>query len=283
MQKRKNNIIAVITFTAALITSAMVGGRTQSAELDLLQDGMRNLWRTDNLEFTYASTIQSEGGIKSEKTIVWADQLTDRWVSENYITDEDGTWLYLKQLCDGRNIYNYVDWAGEWELQESQETDIPYFDRIFNLSYDSQNIQNLQFEQNGDEQVISYEFTQEYIDEQNQLRQKKIEEYYDNYQMMESSEEGANRVELAVDQYRQMKETDTAVSYYMDSAGVLQGLHYSSHLILPEVVYDENGQAVLGEMYESTYVIEIEISAYNQDGILNKIEQCRNEASYNQY
>lgn len=283
MEKRKFRALVTMTFAVALITSAMLGGSTQCAELALLQDAMRELRRTDNLEFSYENTIASAGVAKSEKIVVWADQLTGRWVSEHYTTDEDGTRLYLKQFCDGLHVYQYVEWTGEWELAESESTDIPYLARVIDLPYDSDDIMNIRLRQKVDVQELSYEFTPEYVDGQNRKRQETLEEYYANYQVMQTSNEGAERVELAVAQYRQTREENTSVVYRIDSAGVMRSLNCSMTLVSPEVVYDKDGQPTLGEEYESSYEIQIEVSRYNQDGVLNKIEQCSNEVAYYQY
>lgn len=280
MEKRKIQALLMIAFAVALTTSIMMGETTQSEELALLQDAMRELRRTDNLEFSYESTIESGGIEKSEKIVVWADQLTGSWVSEHYTTDEDGTRMYLKRVCDGRHIYHYEDWSGEWELQQGEETQIPYLDRVIDLPYGSHDIMNVELHQKVDVQELSYEFTEEYIAEQNAKRQETLEEYYENYQKMQTSDESAEKVELAVEQYRRMREEDTAVTYRIDSAGVMRGLSCSMQLVSPEIIYDAAGKPALGEEHTSSYQIEIEITRYNQEGVTNKINQCKSEAAY---
>lgn len=283
MGKRKMQALFTMALIVALVTSAMMGGTTQSAELALLQDSMRELRRTDNLEFSYESTIESAGVTKSEKIIVWADQLTGSWVSEHYTTDEDGTRLYLKRVCDGSQVYHYMDWSGEWELQEGEETDIPYLDRVIDLPYGNDDITNVELRQKVDVQELSYEFTEEYIAEQNAKRQESLEEYYENYQKMQTTDEGSEEVELAVEQYRRMREENTSVIYRIDSAGVMRGLSCSMSLVSPEILYDTDGQPTLGDEHISSYQIEIEITRYNQEGVTNKIDQCKNEAAYYEY
>lgn len=283
MEKRKIRILVMLTFAVALVTSAILGESTQSAELALLQNAMRELRRTDNLEFSYENVISGGGAVKGEKVIVWADQLTGSWVSEHYMTDEDGTRLYLKRFCDGAHVYDFVDWSGEWELQKSEDTEIPYLARMIDLPYDSDDIMNIRLSQKVDVQELSYQFTPEYIEGQNRKRQQTLEDYYEDYQKMQTLEESARKVELAVAQYRQTREENTSVVYRIDSAGVMRGLNCSMTLVSPEVVYDNAGEQVLGEECESSYEIKIEVSRYNQDGVLNKIEQCRNEAAYYVY
>lgn len=280
MEKRKIHALLAMAFTVALVTSAIMSEHTQSEELALLQGAMRELKRTDNLEFSYESTIESGGVVKSEKTIVWADQLTGSWVGEYYTTDEDGTRMYLKRVCDGRRVYDYEDWSGEWEFKQGEETDIPYLDRVLDLPYGSSDITDIELHQKVDVQELSYKFTEDYIAEQNAMRQETLEEYYENYQKMQTSDEGAEAVELAVEQYRRMREEETSVTYRIDSAGVMRGLHCSMLLVSPEILYDTDGKPALGDEHTSSYQIEIEITRYNQEGVTNKINQCKSEAAY---
>lgn len=282
MEKRKIRVMITLTYAVALTASAMLGGSTQCAELALLQDAMRELRRTDNLEFSYENVIAKAGSVKSEKVVVWADQLSGSWVSEHYTTDEDGTRLYVKRFCDGLHVYDYLDWNGEWELQEEVSTEIPYLAQVIDLPYDSDDIMDIALRQKVDVQELSYAFTSSYIEAQNRKRQQTLEEYYADYQKMHNSKEEAENIALAVAQYRQTRETNTTVVYRIDSVGVMRGFNCCMTLVAPEVVYDSSGQQVLGEEYESTYETRIEISRYNQDGILNKIAQCGNEVSYYQ-
>lgn len=280
MEKRKLQALLTMAFLVALGTLAMLGEHTQSEELAFLQDAMRQLRRTDNLEFSYVSTIQTGGVKKSENIIVWANQLTGSWVSEHYTTDEDGTRLYLKQFCDGMHVYQYIDWSGEWELQENGETELPYFRHMIELPYGSEDIVNVEWKQKVDVQELSFAFAEAYIAEQNTKRQEALEEYYVNYKKLQNSQEELEKAALAVEQYRRTREADTHVTYRIDSAGVMRGLYCVMSLISPEVIYDADGMPILGEDYTSTYQIEIEITRYNQLGVINKIEQCSNEALY---
>ncbi len=280
MVKRKIRALVVMAFGVALAAFSVLDGSTQCAELAMLQDAMRELRRTDNLEFSYESTIAGTGVSKGEKTVVWADTLSGSWVSEHYITDEDGTRRYLKKFCDGTSVYQYVEWNGEWNLSEDESTEIPYFAQLVDLPYDENDIYNISLEQRGKVLELSYEFTPEYIERQNRKRTEALEKYYRSYRKKQTSEEALDNVELAVEQYRQTREEETAVTYRIDSAGVMRGLHCTMTLVSPEIVYDESGQQALGAERESFYVTTIEISRYNQDGILNKIDQCRLEVSY---
>lgn len=283
MEKRKIQTLFMMVFTVALTVTAVLGNATQSEELALLQSAMRELRRVDNLEFSYESMIGTLGTTKSEKINVWADQLTGSWVSEHYTTDEDGTRLYLKRVCDGTQVYHYEDWSGEWILQKNEKTEVPYLDQVIDLPYGRSDIVNVELIHKGDVQELSYQFTEEYIAEQNAKTQAALEEYYENYQKIQTSEEEEKEIEVAVEQYRRTREENIEVTYQMDAAGVMRGLSCFMLLISPEILHDVQGEPILGEEYTSSYQIEINIKRYNQEGVMNKINQCKAEAAYYEY
>ena len=282
MEKRKFRIVVVMAFGVTLLAVSVLDGSVSSTELAMLQGAMRELRRTDNLEFSYENILSEKGTSKSEKAVIWADTLSGSWVGEYYITDEDGTRRYLKKFCDGESVYEYVEWSGEWELLEEEEDSIPYFSQITDLPYDDDDILDIRLEQQGNLQEISYEFTTEYMEKQNRRRIQMLEDYYKNYKRLQTSDESQEQIELAAEQYRQTSEETETVVCHIDPTGVMQDFCSVLTLSVPEIIYDETGEQALGAEYESTYETRIKIHRYNQDVVLNKIEQCRREAFYYQ-
>ena len=282
MEKRKFRIVVVMAFGVTLLVSAVLDGSVSSTELAMLQGAMRELRRTDNLEFSYENILSEKGASKSEKAVIWADTLSGSWVGEYYITDEDGTRRYLKKFCDGESVYQYVEWSGEWELLEEEDDSIPYFSQITDLPYDDDDILDIRLEQQGNLQEISYEFTTEYMEKQNRRRIQMLEDYYKNYKRLQTSDESQEQIELAAEQYRQTSEEKETVVCHIDPAGVMQDFCSVLTLSVPEIIYDDAGGQTLGAEDESIYETKIKIHRYNQDVVLNKIEQCRREALYYQ-
>lgn len=282
MEKRKFRIVVVMAFGVTLLVSAVLDGSVSSTELAMLQGAMRELRRTDNLEFSYENILSEKGASKSEKAVIWADTLSGSWVGEYYITDEDGTRRYLKKFCDGESVYQYVEWSGEWELLEEEDDNIPYFSQITDLPYDDDDILDIRLEQQGNLQEISYEFTTEYMEKQNRRRIQMLEDYYKNYKRLQTSDESQEQIELAAEQYRQTSEEKETVVCHIDPAGVMQDFCSVLTLSVPEIIYDDAGGQTLGAEDESIYETKIKIHRYNQDVVLNKIEQCRREALYYQ-
>ncbi len=282
MEKRKFRIVVVMAFGVTLLAVSVLDGSVSSTELAMLQGAMRELRRTDNLEFSYENILSEKGTSKSEKAVIWADTLSGSWVGEYYITDEDGTRRYLKKFCDGESVYEYVEWSGEWELLEEEEDSIPYFSQITDLPYDDDDILDIRLEQQGNLQEISYEFTTEYMEKQNRRRIQMLEDYYKNYKRLQTSDESQEQIELAAEQYRQTSEETETVVCHIDPAGVMQDFCSVLTLSVPEIIYDDAGGQTLGAEAESIYETKIKIHRYNQDVVLNKIEQCRREALYYQ-
>lgn len=282
MEKRKFRIVVVMAFGVTLLAVSVLDGSVSSTELAMLQGAMRELRRTDNLEFSYENILSEKGTSKSEKAVIWADTLSGSWVGEYYITDEDGTRRYLKKFCDGESVYEYVEWSGEWELLEEEEDSIPYFSQITDLPYDDDDILDIRLEQQGNLQEISYEFTTEYMEKQNRRRIQMLEDYYKNYKRLQTSDESQEQIELAAEQYRQTSEETETVVCHIDPTGVMQDFCSVLTLSVPEIIYDDAGGQTLGAEAESIYETKIKIHRYNQDAVLNKIEQCRREVLYYQ-
>lgn len=282
MEKRKFRIVVVMAFGVTLLAASVLDGSVSSTELAMLQGAMRELRRTDNLEFSYENILAEKGTSKSEKAVIWADTLSGSWVGEYYITDEDGTRRYLKKFCDGESVYEYVEWSGEWDLLEEEEDSIPYFSQITDLPYDDDDILDIRLEQEGNLQEISYEFTTEYMEKQNRRRIQMLEDYYKNYQRLQTSDESQEQIELAAEQYRQTSEEKETVVCHIDPTGVMQDFCSVLTLSVPEIIYDDAGGQTLGAEAESIYETKIKIHRYNQDVVLNKIEQCRREVLYYQ-
>ena len=86
----------------------------------------------------------------------------------------------------------------EWrsaDLLEKEEDSIPYFSQITDLPYDDDDILDIRLEQQGNLQEVSYEFTTEYMEKQNRRRIQMLEDYYKNYQRLQTSDESQEQIE----------------------------------------------------------------------------------------
>lgn len=278
MEKNKIRAAAVIIFGALLAISVLMGGNAEQGELGRLQEAMRNLKRVNNLQMTYEYSAAHRGITTAEQADIWADMLTGCWVSEYYMTDEDGTRPYMKQFCDARNVYVYDEWTGEWELVQGVISNtVPNLGTITTLDYRAEDILETETGEEDGQQRITYRFTSAYLERERNERVAEVEENYVSYQKSGASQETLDAVGITLEQYKQMRYEDVVVTYTIDADQVLRSMEYTAKLIMPEIVTDENGESVLGEEQETQLLLRVNIERYNQDGIINKIEQCKNE------
>ena len=280
MEKKNAHAMILAIFVTGLITAAILWDNPQSEELGILQDSMRELKRMDNLEYSYVTTINRAGTQTGDQITVWSDQLSGCWISEHYKTDEDGTRLYLKQFCDGTHIYNYIEWTGEWELQNSKSLDAPYMEQILSVPYEDEDIMEMERVEGELGQTLSIAFTPEYIEAQDESRKDAVEQGYQDYLKMAGEDVQTNEMVMTMEQYMRTRQEDTTVLYQMNAEGVLTGMRCTMTIIQPELIYNTSGELMLGKEWESGYEIVVTVNRYNQQGTLNKIEQCKNEIMY---
>lgn len=276
--KKKIHVAVTIIFTSVLSIFALTGGHTQRGEMRQIEDSMRNLRRTDNMWLSYSYTISDKTETITTRTDVWADQLTSSWVAEYYATDIDGTILYLKRYCDGTDIYTYESWSGEWLKQAAgKELVPPYFNDVTTLEYGSEDITDVETVNEDEMLKISYTLTPEYLASLDEENFKALEKYYKNYNVENIYRETKDNMQLIVEQHKKMRPEDVWIAYRIDGNGVLHNLIYSYNVVRPELITEENGDEKLGEDEKIRNLITFEIKKYNEDSILEKIEQYASE------
>lgn len=280
MEKKNVQSLILIVFSSILAVSALSGGNRETGEMGQIQDAMRNLRRADSLHYSYASTVLEKDMAEVQRIEVWADRLSGSWAAEYYTTDEDGTVLVLRQYCDGRALYDYIDWNGYWEPHAADETgtEPPRLDRLTVLSYGSNDITDIKSTEKESLKKISFTFTPEYLEN---LGEERLTELEDMYGALAGDRQAEDKqldsAQLAVEQYRQTQLEDILVSYSIDREAVLCREAYTMNVSKPRIVIGEDGNKKLGDYETSQIQVEIRVKEYNQSGILNKIEQCRNE------
>lgn len=285
MDKKRAQIqtVAVVAFSFLLAFSAARSNTTGRGELGELQIAMRNLNRVDNLQMSYVYTIRQNASEGGEAMDVWANLLTGSWMSKHYTTDEDGTRLYLRQFCDGKDIYHYIDWNGDWEkIQTTGEggTAVPQLQMMTTLGYDGGDVLELKRqEQDGSVEIIC-SFAPEFLEEAKEAQLAQLERSYAMYEKSGVGESEIDTAELSVEQHRQSRYETVTATYTIDENQILQKASYETTIIMPEIVQDLDGNKSLGKERKMQITVDMEIERYNQSGINNQIEQCRNEMMY---
>lgn len=279
MQRKEIQVAVTIIFASVLSVFALSGGGSdRPAEIRQIEDSIRNLRRADNMHIVYSYTVSDGDEIVTLETDVWADYLTDNWVAEYYTTDVDGTRLYLKRFCDGKEIYTHIDWNGEWSQEAAgKNAKIPYLDTITALDYGNEDILDITTVQEKDMLKISYYLTQEYLDSIDEEKLVYLEKYYKNYDLGEAVSGVEDEMYLSLEQYRQMQIKNARIVYCMDADKVLRSGSYSYDVVRPELVTEESGDTKLGEEETIQNLLQFEVRQYNNASVLDKIEQYASE------
>ena len=245
MEKRKLRILTVVVFAGVLIFGALRENSTGRGELGEIQVAMWNLGKVDNLQLSYEYCWKQNGSAGGETMHAWADMLTGDWISEHYTTDEDGTRLYLKQFCDGRNLYHYIDWSGEWEQilpQQRENTVIPDYEMVTDLGYDGTDVEDLErVTEDGAVEITC----------------------------------SVKTAALSVQQHKQAHYEDMTATYVIDENQILRSIEYQIMLIMPEITQDLSGNKMLGKDRKMQITVTAEVDRYNQGGIANKVQQYK--------
>lgn len=146
-----------------------------------MQDASRNLRRVNNIQYSYTTTLTSSAGTDTERVDVWGNQLTGEWVAEYYVTDEDGTRKILKSFCDGRNLYHYIEWTGDWEKQLLTDTTMPSLTSVTSLTYGDDDIAEISREQEDGHETVTVSLTEEYLEELVSQHYEEARELYEGY------------------------------------------------------------------------------------------------------
>ncbi len=282
MEKKNARAVTVVVFASVITVIAVTGGMTESDEMGRMQDAMRRLKRTDQLQYTYTGTFSGEDRMTSERVDVWADQISGCWAAEYYTTDEDGTRPCLRQYCDGREVYRFIDWNGDWETVDGAGREAPYLEMVTVMPYNSGDIGDVLSEEKEGMQTISFGFTQEYLAVLGKEKEDMMEKEYRAYQRSGVSEEALKFAEMTLEQYRERRQESVSMAYTIDDAAVLCAWECIIEASQPAVTQDEEGNALLGPEQKIKFQMKVRVNRYNEEGILNKIEQCRQEVSYQQ-
>lgn len=277
MDKKHVRALIIIIFASLLVYHAVIASGTQYKEMAAVQDASRNLRRVNNIQYSYTTTLTSSAGTDTERVDVWGNQLTGEWVAEYYVTDEDGTRKILKSFCDGRNLYHYIEWTGDWEKQLLADTTMPSLTSVTSLTYGDDDIAEISREQEDAHETITVSLTDEYLEELVSQHYEEALELYEGYSRAESSTERQDSLQLGMERYAQIRLADAKNIFVIDKENVLTGVEYATTLYAPEVVKDADGKTTLGDEKSMLFQHRIDVRAYNRQSILDTIELCSEE------
>lgn len=277
MDKRYAQVIVLFLFTSILTGYALIDAGTKYEELAWVQDAGRSLRRADNIRYSYTTTLSADNASSVERVDVWGNQLTGEWMAEYYVMDEDGIRRILKTFCDGKRLYRYVDWTGEWEEQGMADISMPSFGTMVSLKYKDGDIAEISHSSKGGATVVAVLLTEKYRKALVAEHYDEAQALYEGYRRVETGAGQQENLELGMERYKQVRVESAGNVYEIDAGGVLRRVEYDLIFYVPEIVTEENGQSMLGEEREVSFRHQIEIKGYNEQGILDAIEQCGSE------
>lgn len=275
MERKSVQVVTIIFFVCVLAIPAIAGGGQRSGELGQIRDAMRSLKRVDNLLLRYENSLSGMEGADSEIMEVWSDRLTGMWMSQKYVVDEDGQRPLLKEFCDGRTVFAYQDWNGTW-METSGDKNVPGTDRITSLSYGRNDIENPETSLENGNRIISFTFTEQYLDGLINAGQYKLDDAYQSLLKSGGDEDTLDMLAVSRERYGLTEYQDLLLTYTIDESGILRSAACSLTLTQPEVLEDLSGIR-LGKEQKKQVQIVTKVAGLNDTEIVEKIRKCHEE------
>ncbi len=258
MRKRQKKDVLILLVFMALLCGAAVAGASDCRYFGHVKEAMRAVRRLNNLHYMYIGNVTDNSSSQISKVEVWADQLTGGWQADYSMVDEDGEWPYLRRYCDGKQVYEDMNWDGEFDMNIGEGLEIPQIDELTILPYNMKDVASEVMEQEDGYTVISHVFTTDYT---TQLLQESQEQLQNMWQRRAANMDGTTNV--AFDQYQQTRVAEAKVTYWLDREKVLRRKKMTMTLQRPHVEPKADGQLALGDNEKIYMTTSVEVLAYN--------------------
>lgn len=265
MNKRAVQAIGITVVTGVLFLQAVVAGGVASEEMGMVMDAMRGLRRSDNIYYELTSFTKGEETVQK----IWADLLTEQWVEELFVHDDDGVVVSWKRYFDGEQEW-LSDGQSGWETTDSDGS-VPGLSTITDFPLGVDDITETKREEKDGCQVLTFTVADELLEKR---RQSFIDE-------LETEDAGGSMQEASYQQYVNTRYEHVVISYEIDPQGVLTEIHFSIELTQPQLLLKGGGKYELGE--EETYQMgyTVEVVCVNDNASVEKIGECAIEIGEN--
>lgn len=261
MNKRAVQAIGIAVATGALFLQAMVAGGVASEEMGMVMDAMRELRRSDNIYYELTSFTKGEETVQK----IWADLLTEQWVEELSVHDDDGVVVSWKRYFDGEQEW-LSDGQSGWEATDS-DGGVPGLGTITDFPLGVDDIMETKHEEKDGYQVLTFTVTDELLEKR---RQSLMDE-------PEIENAGSSMREVSYQQYVNTRYEDVVITYEIDPEGALAEIHFSMEVTQPQLLLKGGGVYELGE--EETYQMgyTVQVIQVNDSFSEEKIRECARE------
>lgn len=235
MDKKAVQAICVGVATGMLFLQAMVAGGVASEEMGMVMDSMRSLRRSDNIYYELTSFTKGEETVQK----IWADFLSEQWVEELFVQDDDGMVVSWERYFDGRNEW-LNDGQSGWDMTDS-EGDVPGLTTLTYFPFGVDDIEETESEEAEDGVKLIFTAAEE-------LLEKRKEELA---KLLEAETGGSSMREISYQQYADTRFENVTVTYEIDGAGELREVQFMMDVTQPQLLLKGGGKYELGE--EETY------------------------------
>lgn len=260
MNKRTVQAIGIAVVTGMLFLQAMVAGGVASEEMGMVMDAMRSLRRADNLYYELVSFTESEETTQK----IWVDLLTENWLEELSVHDDDGMVVFWKRFFhDGKEWMN--DGQSGWETVEASSS-IPGFNIITEFPLRGDDIAETDcFEEEGN-QKVTFTVSDAVLEKHKQ----------DFLTLLEAGEREERMQEISYQQYADTRYENGSITYCINENGQLTEVFFSLDITQPEILLN-GGKYVLGE--ETTYQIgySAKVMSFDEAKTAEKVKKCAEE------
>lgn len=264
MDKKALQAIGVAVVTGILFLQAIVAGGVASEEMGMVMDSMRSLRRSDNIYYELTSFTRGEETIQK----IWVDFLSEQWVEELSVLDDDGMVVYWERYSDGKNEW-LNDGQSGWDMTDSQG-EVPGLTTLTYFPFGVDDIEETEREEA--EEKVRLTFT--VVDELLEKRKEEIAA------LLETETGGSSMREISYQQYADTRFENVAVTYELDTVGELREIQFTMEITQPQLLLKGGGKYELGE--EETYRMgySAKVVKVNDNQTETKIRECASEIPF---
>ena len=235
MDKKTFQTICVAVFAGMLFLQAIVAGGVASEEMGMVMDAMRSLRRSDTIFYD----IITFSGEEETHQKIWVDFLSEQWVEELTVTDDDGIVVSWERFFDGKREW-INDGQSGWDMTDSKG-EAPGMTALTYFPLGADDIEKTECVKSADRVKLVFTIAGDRLEK----RRREI-----LAQMAEETADGGMN-ELSHRQNEAARFKDVVMTYVLDKKGELREIQFAMQVTRPQLVLRGGGKYELGE--DETY------------------------------
>lgn len=261
MNKRAVQAIAVAVVTGMLFLQAMMAGGVASEEMGMVMDAMRSLRRSDNVHYELLSFTRGEETTQK----IWVDLLTENWLEELSVEDDDGMVVFWKRFFDGSEEW-MSDGQSGWEPVEAGSS-VPGIDIITEFPLGIDDIAETEYLEEEECKKVIFTVCDDVLEKHKQ----------EFLAMLETEKQDERMQQISYQQYENTSYKNVSIVYSIDEEGQLREVLFSMDVTQPEILLNGGGTYVLGEKETYQMGYSAKVVSVNDTEVAKKVEKCAAE------